>query len=78
MFHYFNANFLLLYRGKIKYYTQPPEAESTHVSASIVTEQAAEFDLDSFKEMEAENLEQFEESSLVKSNDNGKHVTNWE
>lgn len=50
-------------RGKIKYYTQPPEEESTEISASIVTEAAAEFDIDSFQEMEAENLQQFEESA---------------
>lgn len=49
-------------KGKIKYHTQPPEVESSHVSASIVTQDAAEFDLDSFKEMEAETLEEMEQT----------------
>jgi len=50
-------------RGKIKYFTQPPEAkDESHVSSSIVTEAVAEFDLDSFKEIEAQSLEQFEDS----------------
>jgi len=59
-------------RGKIKYYTQPPEAESTQISASIVTDAVAEFDIDSFKEMEAENLQQFEESASKRRNVQGK------
>ncbi|XP_034256182.1 guanine nucleotide-binding protein-like 3 homolog [Thrips palmi] len=50
-------------KGKIRYHTVPPEAESTHVSACIVTEDAAEFDLDSFKQMEAENLQEFQDSA---------------
>jgi len=44
-------------RGKIRYFTQPPEIkDESHVSAAIVTEAAAEFDLESFKDIEAETL----------------------
>lgn len=45
--------------GKIKYCTHPPEViESTnvHVSASIVHEEAREFDVDNFEAMETEIL----------------------
>lgn len=46
--------------GKIKYCTQPPEVDSSaHVSASIVSAEAREFEIDNFDEMETEVLDQF-------------------
>lgn len=46
--------------GKIKYCTQPPEERSTsHISASIVSEEAREFDIDDFDEMETDVLHNF-------------------
>lgn len=38
---------LLIYRGKITYYTQPPEQHTlpTHLSAEIVTTMSAGFDV---------------------------------
>lgn len=48
--------------GKIKYCTQPPEVPErtdVHVSASIVHEEAREFDVDNFEKMEAEILDNF-------------------
>ncbi|KAK3927989.1 Guanine nucleotide-binding protein-like 3-like protein [Frankliniella fusca] len=48
-------------RGKIRYFTQPPEVkDESHVSAAIVTETGDEFDLDSFKAIEAETLEKMD------------------
>ncbi|XP_052835064.1 guanine nucleotide-binding protein-like 3 homolog [Drosophila gunungcola] len=46
--------------GKIKYCTQPPEvqeAQSVHISASIVHSEAREFDVENFESMETEILE---------------------
>ncbi|XP_036674686.2 guanine nucleotide-binding protein-like 3 homolog [Drosophila suzukii] len=46
--------------GKIKYCTQPPEvqeAQSVHLSASIVHSEAREFDVENFESMETEILE---------------------
>ncbi|XP_063218124.1 guanine nucleotide-binding protein-like 3 homolog [Bacillus rossius redtenbacheri] len=44
-------------KGKIKYYTVPPEDDSeVHISAAIVGEAAAEFDVASFEAMETEML----------------------
>lgn len=47
--------------GKIKYCTQPPENNSNdvHISASIVSSDAREFEIDNFEEMETENLKHF-------------------
>lgn len=46
--------------GKIKYCTQPPESEhNAHLSASIVSKEAREFDIDNFEEMETELLNNF-------------------
>ncbi|XP_017054187.1 guanine nucleotide-binding protein-like 3 homolog [Drosophila ficusphila] len=45
--------------GKIKYCTQPPEvqeAQSVHISASIVHSEAREFDVENFESMETEIL----------------------
>lgn len=47
-------------KGVIKYFTHPPETTETHISASIVTEAAAEFDLDAMKDAEAEVFVQIE------------------
>lgn len=50
--------------GKIKYCTQPPEilnTDSTHISASIVSEDAREFEVDNFDEMETDVLKNFTE-----------------
>ncbi|KAH8368995.1 hypothetical protein KR200_006646, partial [Drosophila serrata] len=47
--------------GKIKYCTQPPEvqeAQSVHISASIVHSEAREFDVENFESMETEILDQ--------------------
>lgn len=47
--------------GKIKYCTQPPEvqeAQSVHLSASIVHSEAREFDVENFESMETEILDQ--------------------
>ncbi|XP_063929767.1 guanine nucleotide-binding protein-like 3 homolog [Zophobas morio] len=47
--------------GKIKYYTLPPEDDSqVHVSSTIVTEVAKEFDLDGIEAMEVSNLDKIE------------------
>lgn len=46
--------------GKIKYCTQPPEVDaSIHVSASIVSDEAREFEIDNFEQMETEVLNNF-------------------
>lgn len=46
--------------GKIKYCTQPPEAEAgTHISASIVSDEAREFEIDNFDQMETDVLNNF-------------------
>lgn len=44
--------------GKIKYCTQPPEDESNivHLSATIVSQETKEFDIENFDEMESEVL----------------------
>ncbi|XP_017017660.1 guanine nucleotide-binding protein-like 3 homolog [Drosophila kikkawai] len=47
--------------GKIKYCTQPPEvqeAQTVHISASIVHSEAREFDVENFESMETEILDQ--------------------
>lgn len=47
--------------GKIKYCTQPPEESSTaHISAAIVSDQAREFEIDNFDEMETDVLNKFD------------------
>lgn len=47
--------------GKIKYCTQPPEESSTsHISASIVSNDAREFEIDNFDEMETDVLNKFD------------------
>lgn len=47
--------------GKIKYCTQPPEdSTSSHISASIVSEEAREFDIDNFEKMETDILDKFD------------------
>lgn len=47
--------------GKIKYCTQPPEEQSTsHISASIVSDETREFDVDNFVEMETDVLDKFD------------------
>lgn len=50
-------------RGKIKYYTLPPEepSENVHISSKIVSEIAKEFDLDNFEQMETDTLNTLEE-----------------
>lgn len=46
--------------GKIKYCTQPPESESNvHISASIVSAEAREFEIDNFDQMETDVLNNF-------------------
>lgn len=46
--------------GKIKYCTQPPESEANvHISASIVSEEAREFEIDNFDQMESDVLNNF-------------------
>lgn len=46
--------------GKIKYCTQPPEDNSTvHISASIVSSDAKEFELDALDAMETDVMENF-------------------
>lgn len=48
--------------GKIKYCTQPPEdSRDIHLSASIVTGEAREFEITNFEEMETEVLKNFSE-----------------
>lgn len=47
--------------GKIKYCTQPPEESCTpHISASIINEEAREFEIDNFDEMETDVLNNFD------------------
>lgn len=46
--------------GKIKYCTQPPETDvGVHVSASIVSEEAREFEIENFDQMETDVLNNF-------------------
>lgn len=46
--------------GKIKYCTQPPETDSSvHISASIVSDEAREFEIDNFEQMETDVLNNF-------------------
>nr|XP_023014000.1 guanine nucleotide-binding protein-like 3 homolog [Leptinotarsa decemlineata] len=56
--------------GKIKYYTVPPEenTENVHISATIVSEVAKEFDLASFETMETDILNKIEKESGSKTN----------
>ena len=42
-----NNNLIFHFRGKITYYTHPPEKQEIHLSSEIVTEMAKEFDIDS-------------------------------
>ena len=48
--------------GKIKYCTQPPENEDrdVHLSATIVSSEAREFEIDNFEQMETEVLNNFD------------------
>lgn len=47
--------------GKIKYCTQPPETEANiHLSASIVSAEAREFDIENFDQMETDVLDKFD------------------
>ncbi|XP_031628850.1 guanine nucleotide-binding protein-like 3 homolog [Contarinia nasturtii] len=46
--------------GKIKYCTQPPESDTNvHISASIVSAEAREFDIENFDQMETDMLNNF-------------------
>lgn len=46
--------------GKIKYCTQPPEVDaSAHISASIVCDEAREFEIENFEQMETDVLNNF-------------------
>lgn len=46
--------------GKIKYCTEPPEAEAgVHISACIVSDEAREFEVDNFNQMETDVLDNF-------------------
>lgn len=46
--------------GKIKYCTQPPEPESNvHISASIVSDEVREFEIENFDQMETDVLDNF-------------------
>lgn len=46
--------------GKIKYCTQPPEIDTnSHISASIVSAEAREFEIENFEEMETDVLNKF-------------------
>lgn len=51
-----DLNFTSVYRGRINYFTHPPETHTlpTHVSAQILTEMSKEFDWD---ELEKDNQE---------------------
>lgn len=52
------SRILLCRRGKITYYTQPPEQHTlpTHLSAQIVTSMAAEFDIDALTADESSDM----------------------
>lgn len=56
-------------RGKIAYYTLPPEESNkdVHVSAKIVSEIAKEFDIETFEAMESETLGSIEEEHKKQS-----------
>lgn len=46
--------------GKIKYCTQPPEVDaSAHISATIVSAEAKEFEIENFDQMETDVLDNF-------------------
>ena len=47
-----------MFRGKITYYTQPPEQHTlpTHISAQVVTTMAAEFDIDALTNDEKDDM----------------------
>ena len=48
---------LLLPRGKIKYYTHPPEVSAgTHIASEIVMKMSRQFDIDSLLEDEKNTL----------------------
>jgi len=49
-------------RGKIRYYTEPPEDVASQVSATVVQQMAKEFDLDSYCQMETDMLQDLPES----------------
>lgn len=53
---------IFYFRGKIRYYTVPPEDKESdvHLGAKIITEVGKEFDIDSFETMEAETLTRLE------------------
>lgn len=44
--------------GKVRYFTEPPEQnENIHIDAKIVSEEAKEFDINSFQAMETETID---------------------
>lgn len=61
--HQYYYYFFLFLRGKIRYYTVPPESEQSHVSSKIVEEMAKEFDLESYMAMETDRLDGLQEVS---------------
>lgn len=58
----FSLHFILIcnccYSGKITYYTQPPEQHTlpSHLSAQIITELSAEFDIEALTSDEKEDI----------------------
>lgn len=57
--------------GKIKYYTLPPEENQTsQISSAIVSEEAKEFDLENYEQMETEILDQIEKEKDKSNNGN--------
>ncbi|XP_054266407.1 guanine nucleotide-binding protein-like 3 homolog [Macrosteles quadrilineatus] len=49
-------------RGKIRYYTEPPEDSACQVSAEVVQQMAKEFDLETYCQMETDMLQELPES----------------
>lgn len=60
----------LVFSGKIKYYTVPPEIDesSAHISSTIISEEAKEFNIDEFESMETEILNDIEKTSGIIKN----------
>lgn len=51
-----NGILLFIFRGRIKYYTEPPIEKDCHISSKIVEEMSREFDIKALENMEVEMM----------------------
>lgn len=50
----------LIFRGRIRYYTEPPTQKDCHISSVIVDKMAKEFDFKGLERMEVEMMNELE------------------